>query len=78
MAGIEIEKYASGHETSNQQSVICIISTRETCQSCDSYAAALAVEMWAQTGQKANTAWKNTCEPLAVQLQQWHPCEWQD
>ena len=37
-----------------------------------------AVEMWAQTGQITNTAWQNTCAMLPVQLQQWHPCEWQD
>ena len=37
-----------------------------------------AVEMWAQMGQTTNTAWKNTCGTLPVQLQQWHPCEWQD
>ena len=36
-----------------------------------------AVDMWAQKGQITNTAWKNTCG-TAVQLQQWHPCEWQD
>ena len=38
----------------------------------------VAVEMGAQMGQIANTAWKNTCGTLAVQRQQWHPCEWQD
>ena len=32
-------------------------------QSCDSYAAAFAVEMWAQMGQITNTGWKNTCGP---------------
>ena len=37
-----------------------------------------AVEMWAQTGQMTSTTWKNTCGALPVQLQQWHPCEWQD
>ena len=37
-----------------------------------------AVEMLAQMGQITNTAWKNICGALAVQLQQWHPCEWQD
>ena len=37
-----------------------------------------AVEMWAQMGQITNAAWKNTCGTLPVQLQQWHPCEWQD
>ena len=37
-----------------------------------------AVEMWAQMGQITNTPWKNTCGTLPVQLQQWHPCEWQD
>ena len=37
-----------------------------------------AVEMWAQMGQITNTAWKNTCGTLPVQLQQWHPCKWQD
>ena len=34
--------------------------------------------MWAQMGQITNTAWKNTSGTLPVQLQQWHPCEWQD
>ena len=37
-----------------------------------------AVDMWAQMGQITNTAWKNTCGMLPVQLQQWHPCQWQD
>ena len=37
-----------------------------------------AVEVWAQMDQITNTAWKNTCHALAVQLQQWHPCQWQD
>ena len=37
-----------------------------------------AVEMWAQMDQITNTAWKNTCGTLPVQLQQWHPREWQD
>ena len=32
-----------------------------------------SVEMWAQTGQITNTAWKNTCGTLPAQLQQWHP-----
>ena len=43
-------------------------------QSCDSYRAAFALEMWAQMGQITNTTWKNTCGTLPVQLQQWHPC----
>ena len=108
MAGVEIDRCATVHEMSNQQSekqswqsfpnkmqnwialgklvatylaalLVCTAESlpRYLCQSCDSYAAAFAVEMWAQTGQKANTAWKNTCGTLAVQLQQWHPpCEW--
>ena len=42
------------------------------------YAAAFCVEMWAQIGQITNTAWENTCGTWPVQLQQWHPCEWQD
>ena len=25
-----------------------------------------------------STPWKNTCGTLPAQLQQWHPCEWQD
>ena len=29
-------------------------------------------------GQMTNTAWKNTCGTMAVQLQQSHPCEWQN
>ena len=45
-------------------------------QSCDSYAAALAVGMWAQMGQITNTSWKNTCGMLPVQLQEGRPCEW--
>ena len=44
----------------------------------DSYAAAFDVEMLAEMDQITNTAWKNTCGTLPVQLQQWHPCEWQD
>ena len=47
-------------------------------QSCHSCAAAFAVEVWAQMSQITNTAWKKICGTLAVQLQQWHPCEWQD
>ena len=38
--------------------------------SCDSYAAAFAVEVWAQMDQITNTAWKNTCGASPVQLQQ--------
>ena len=37
-----------------------------------------AVEMWDHMGQITNTAWKNTCGTLAVQLQQWDLREWQD
>ena len=32
-------------------------------QSCDSYAAAFAVEIWAKMGQITSTAWGNTCGP---------------
>ena len=43
-----------------------------------SWAIAFAVEIWAQIGQIASTAWKNSSGTLPVQLQQWNPCEWQD
>ena len=36
-----------------------------------------AVDMGAHMDQITNK-WKNTCGTLAIQLQQWHPCEWQD
>ena len=46
--------------------------------SCDSYAAAFCCrDVGTNLGQIANTASKNTCVTLPVQLQQWHPCEWQ-
>ena len=35
-------------------------------------------DLWSQMGQITNTAWKNTDGTLPLQLQQWHPCEWQD
>ena len=38
----------------------------------------LAVEMWAQMDQITDTAFQNTCGTLPVQLQHWHPREWQD
>ena len=44
----------------------------------DFCAAAFVVEMWAQMDQITNTAWKNTCGTLLVQVQQWHLSEWQD
>ena len=37
-----------------------------------------AVEMWAQIGPITNTARQKTCGMLPVQLQQWHPSQWQD
>ena len=40
--------------------------------------AAESAEMWAHLDQITNTTWKNTCDTLLVQLQQWHPCQWQD
>ena len=43
-----------------------------------SWAIAFAVEIWAQMGQIASTAWKNSSGTLPVQPQQWNPCEWQD
>ena len=115
MAGVELDRCASGHEMSPQQSVVASSSTTQTWialgkTGCylqlrsftffalhDLYSGPFytllaggcpkvviltqlpfAVEMWAQMGQITNTAWKNTCGTLAVRLQQWHPCEWQD
>ena len=57
----------------------CMISTRvavpqlrflHSCPCCG--------DLWSQMGPITSTAWKNTCGTLAVQLQQWHPCQWQD
>ena len=49
-------------------------------QSCDSFAAAaFAVEMLGPNGPNKKHSLKETIvAALPVQLQQWHPCEWQD
>ena len=65
------------HKTANNQKWMLVGRCRRTIldpaswclsQSCDSYAAAFAVEMRAQMGQITNTAWKNTYGMLPVQL----------
>ena len=43
-----------------------------------SWATAFAVEICAHLGQMTSKPWKNSSGTLPVQLQQWHPCEWQD
>ena len=47
-------------------------------QSCDSCTATFAVEIQAHLRQMTSTAWKNSGSTLLLQLQQWHPCVWQD
>ena len=47
-------------------------------QSCDSCRAAFALEIWAHLRQMASTACKNNCGTLLLQLQQTHPCYWQN
>ena len=98
MAGIELDKYATVHEMSNQQSekqsfpntnLDRLGKTGRYLQlrsftffamhdlysgSCPKVVS--LTQLW-RCGPKY-TAWKNTCGTLPVQLQQWHPCEWQD
>ena len=47
-------------------------------QGCKCCAAALDVEIWAKKGQITSTAWKCNSGTLLLQLQQSHPCDWQD
>ena len=68
MAGVELEKAASGHEMSNQESESTHIylylfwtildhgrwQVAETCSSC---AASCAAEMWSHRGPNNSTTW---------------------
>ena len=36
------------------------------------------IDLWSQMGQRTSTAQKSKSGTMPVQLQQWHPCEWQD
>ena len=47
-------------------------------QSCDSYAAAFCCRDVGPNAPNNKHSRKNTCGTLPAQLQQWHPCEWQD
>ena len=71
MAGIELERRATVHEMSNQQSEKQIFPHTNLDR----------------LGKTARYAYNFAASPclhcmiftvVAVQLQQWHPCEWQD
>jgi len=87
MASIELDRCATVHEMSNQQSLkqsfpntnldhldlysgpFSILLAGGCPQVVILLQLPFAVEMWFQMGQIANTAWKNICGTLAVQLQ---------
>jgi len=81
VAGIGLEKYATGHEMSNQQSQKPVLPKHSTkldrLGKSDGYlllrsvtffallADAFAVEIWSHMGQTTSTAWKNNCGIVA-------------
>ena len=76
---MERDKYAPGHEMSNQQwwlpttsllHLFCTTSLLRTILDPARWWLDKKFDSW-------STAWKSTCGTMAVQLQQSHPCEWQ-